>query len=189
MCRGVKKAAAALLAEERIEVPDRSDRRHPAEALGREVLPHVAGQGVGRERPARVGLDQGHRDPVVGREVVQPPEIFLLDRGERPGEVLRVAQPAARVVIPELAQLRELLHLGEALRRLDARVADDAVLREHLPAARQPGRVDVPQAIRRRGGRRRCGSAGRRRHRAASRRLTPVRRASSPRPAASPASP
>ena len=69
------------LAGERIVHRDRADRRQRLVGLRREVVPDVAGQRVGRQRAARVGLQQRHRHARLGGQEVAVEEVGRADDG------------------------------------------------------------------------------------------------------------
>ena len=96
------------LAGERIVHRDRADRRQRLVRLRREVVPDVAGQRIGRQRAAGVGLQQRHRHARFGRQEVAVEEVgraddrahlLLVVVGLGPGPVvvpaLQVAWPGA----------------------------------------------------------------------------------------------
>src|SRR4051812_37648470 len=91
---------AAMFAEVWVEERNEAHRRQTLVVLGREVLPHVAGDRVGRHRAARVGLHEVHRNAIVGGQIVASPELRFLDLGSGPFLVLRIAQPVAGIVVP-----------------------------------------------------------------------------------------
>ena len=99
----------ARLAGDRMVHRDRADRRQALVGLRGEIVPDVAGDRVGGERAAGVGLQQRHRHAELGREVVAVEEIrgeddllhlrlVLVGLGPRP-----VLVPALQVVRPGAA--------------------------------------------------------------------------------------
>ena len=127
----------------RVVPGDVAHRRQILVGLRREVVPDVAGEGVGRQRTARVGLEQRHRHPQLRRQVVTLEEVWSGDHLGHLGLELRrlgglpVLVPAREVVRTDAAVGHQRgRHLGH-LRR----VAAGARLRKHDLAARQHGVV------------------------------------------------
>ena len=142
-----------LLAADGMPDLDRTGRRHLFVRLGREVVPDVVANGVGRDRCARVDAEERDRHAQLGRQVVvfeeigrghDRPHLVLEVVGLRPSPVLAPCREVARAV-----RVFEI-EAGWQRRQL-ARMAARTTLGEHDLAASECRGVfgEVTRAARR----------------------------------------
>ncbi len=139
--------------------------------LGREVVPDLAAHAVGADRSARVGADQRDRHANVGRQVVVleevvPLRVRFLREGEQALDIGAIRRAGLEIVpVGVVHRQRQHRHAARARRRrrrrggrrcgdapvapegerlagrLLARMADRAMLQEHVAARRHVGRM------------------------------------------------
>ena len=95
-----RQLVVVLRAGHRIAHLDRADRRQLLVGLRREVVPDVAGDRVGRDRAADVGLHQRRRHAQLGRQVVVLQEVVGQRRSSRIGVLNSVGLGPRPVRVP-----------------------------------------------------------------------------------------